>query len=118
MSYDKKCIPIILLPARKRCAKEVWRRANWVKASDLFLRSVTCTRDIAKLMRALRPECDLLVSSIFINPTQFAEHEDLDTYPRSTVEDLNLCRVEKNDLVFLPKSGRHLCGREEAADSH
>ena len=58
----------------------------------------------AKLMRALRPECDILVSSIFINPTQFAEHEDLDTYPRSTVEDLNLCRVEKNDLVFLPKA--------------
>ena len=56
----------------------------------------------ARLMRALRPQCDLLVTSIFVNPTQFAEHEDLDTYPRSEEQDLLLCWREQNDLVFQP----------------
>lgn len=56
----------------------------------------------ARLMRALRPQCDLLITSIFVNPTQFAEHEDLDTYPRSDKQDLRLCWQEQNDLIFRP----------------
>lgn len=54
------------------------------------------------LMRAARPECDVLVSTIFVNPTQFAPGEDFQQYPRPLERDLDLCRSESVDLVFTP----------------
>ncbi|QDT47631.1 Pantoate-beta-alanine ligase [Symmachiella dynata] len=54
------------------------------------------------LMRAAREECDYLVVSIFVNPTQFSPHEDLDRYPRPIEEDLRGCGDEGVDLVFHP----------------
>ena len=56
------------------------------------------------LMQALRGECDRLVVSIFINPTQFAADEDYKTYPRTEQEDLQICEEEKVDLVFIPRA--------------
>ncbi len=56
----------------------------------------------ASLMDRLRPECDLLVVSIYVNPLQFAPHEDLDTYPRNTEGDLKVCEAHGVDAVFLP----------------
>ena len=35
-----------------------------------------------ELVRQARSTCDVVVASIFVNPTQFAAHEDLDVYPR------------------------------------
>jgi pantoate--beta-alanine ligase len=40
--------------------------------------------------------------SIFVNPTQFAPGEDLDRYPRSLEDDVDLCAREGADLVFAP----------------
>jgi pantoate--beta-alanine ligase len=54
------------------------------------------------LMRAARQECDLLVSTIFVNPAQFAPGEDFEQYPRPLERDLDLCRSEGVDLVFTP----------------
>ena len=54
------------------------------------------------LMRALRDRCDLLVVSIFINPTQFAANEDYANYPRTEEEDKRICAAEKVDLIFIP----------------
>jgi len=54
------------------------------------------------LMRAARSRCDVLVSTIFVNPTQFAPGEDFEKYPRPLEGDLNLCRSEGVDLVFTP----------------
>lgn len=73
---------------------------------------------------------DAVVVSIFVNPTQFAAHEDLDTYPRTLDADLNALRDADVDLVFtpsekdvyphggsthttihVPKLGDGLCGR-------
>src|SRR3954469_19594911 len=42
------------------------------------------------LIRAARAECDLVVMSLFVNPTQFAAGEDLDRYPRDEERDLRL----------------------------
>lgn len=54
------------------------------------------------LMRLARKRCDVLVTSIFVNPTQFGPNEDLDTYPRDLERDEALCREEGVDVLFYP----------------
>ncbi len=54
------------------------------------------------LIRAARRDCDLVVVTIFVNPTQFGPAEDLDDYPRSIEEDLAACEREGTDYVFAP----------------
>jgi pantoate--beta-alanine ligase len=54
------------------------------------------------LIRAARAECDLVVMSLFVNPTQFGPAEDLDRYPRDEARDLRLAAEAGADLVFAP----------------
>ncbi len=54
------------------------------------------------LMRAARKTNDFVVVSIFVNPIQFGPAEDFETYPRDERRDLDLCRAENVDLVFIP----------------
>ncbi|MCD6418127.1 pantoate--beta-alanine ligase [bacterium] len=54
------------------------------------------------LMRIARKKCDVLVVSIFVNPTQFGAGEDLAQYPRNIERDKKLCREEGVDVIFLP----------------
>lgn len=54
------------------------------------------------LMRKGKARADILVLSIFVNPTQFAPHEDFDAYPRDLERDLNLARETGVDIVFAP----------------
>jgi pantoate--beta-alanine ligase len=54
------------------------------------------------LIRAARAECDLVVMSLFVNPTQFGAGEDLDRYPRDEERDLRLAGEAGADLVFAP----------------
>lgn len=54
------------------------------------------------LIRAARQACDFVAVSIFVNPTQFGPHEDLDRYPRPFEADLRACAEEGVDLVFHP----------------
>jgi pantoate--beta-alanine ligase len=54
------------------------------------------------LIRAARAECDLVVMSLFVNPTQFGPAEDLDRYPRDEERDLRLAGEAGADLVFAP----------------
>ena len=57
------------------------------------------------LARRARAECDLVIVSIFVNPTQFGPSEDLDRYPRDLDRDLALCGKEGVDVVFFPETG-------------
>lgn len=54
------------------------------------------------LMDAARHECDFVVVSIFVNPTQFGPQEDFSRYPRSLEADLKLCGEVGADVVFHP----------------
>jgi pantoate--beta-alanine ligase len=54
------------------------------------------------LLRAARAESDLVVMSLFVNPTQFGPGEDLDRYPRDEERDLRLAAEAGADLVFAP----------------
>jgi pantoate--beta-alanine ligase len=54
------------------------------------------------LLREGRKRGDLLVLSIFVNPTQFGPSEDLDCYPRDFERDESLARKCGVDLVFYP----------------
>ena len=56
----------------------------------------------ASLARRARAENDLVVLTIFVNPTQFAPTEDLDRYPRDLPRDLVVAETEGVDLVFHP----------------
>ena len=54
------------------------------------------------LIQAARAECDLVLMSLFVNPTQFSAGEDLDRYPRDEERDLRLAGEAGADLVFAP----------------
>ena len=53
-------------------------------------------------MEALRPEVDVLICSIFVNPLQFAQGEDLDAYPRDAAGDAVRCEEAGVDVLFSP----------------
>lgn len=54
------------------------------------------------LMHAARKECDFVVVSIFVNPTQFGPNEDFKKYPRDLATDRRLCEEAGADLIFYP----------------
>ncbi len=54
------------------------------------------------LVRMAREKSDITVVSIFVNPTQFAPGEDLDTYPRTEEADIARLAEVGTDIVYLP----------------
>jgi len=54
------------------------------------------------LLRRARADADRVAASIFVNPLQFGEDEDLARYPRDEPRDLAICDAEGVDMVFAP----------------
>jgi pantoate--beta-alanine ligase len=54
------------------------------------------------LMRAARSECDVVVVSLFVNPSQFGPNEDLNRYPRDEASDALAAAAAGVDLLFAP----------------
>jgi len=54
------------------------------------------------LVRQAKRDTDFVVVTIFVNPTQFAPHEDFDQYPRTLERDLELLQELDVDLIFTP----------------
>lgn len=55
------------------------------------------------LVREARKMSDLVVVSVFVNPTQFSPNEDFEKYPRDPTRDAELLSAENVDFLFLPK---------------
>ncbi|MEJ1922474.1 pantoate--beta-alanine ligase [Microbacterium sp. KHB019] len=56
------------------------------------------------LMRRAREQNDLVVVSLFVNPTQFGQNEDLSSYPRDEARDAALAENEGVDVLFAPSA--------------
>ncbi len=56
------------------------------------------------LVRRARELCDLVVVSVFVNPTQFGANEDFDRYPSDLTRDADLCVQEGVDYLFSPSA--------------
>jgi pantoate--beta-alanine ligase len=58
----------------------------------------------ASLLHAARADCDTVVMSLFVNPTQFGDTADLNCYPRDESRDLALATEAGVDIVFAPSA--------------
>ncbi|MEQ8925938.1 MAG: pantoate--beta-alanine ligase [Fulvivirga sp.] len=58
----------------------------------------------SELLRVARNQSDIVVCSIFVNPTQFNNQEDLINYPRTTDRDIELLKAVECDALFLPEA--------------
>jgi pantoate--beta-alanine ligase len=56
------------------------------------------------LFRAARAECDVVVVSLFVNPTQFGASEDLSRYPQDEARDAELAEAVGVDILFVPSA--------------
>ncbi len=55
------------------------------------------------LIRRARQKADIVVVTVFVNPTQFAPHEDFDRYPRDPKGDIRKIKEAGAHIVFMPK---------------
>lgn len=63
----------------------------------------------ASLIQKCREDNDIVVVSVFVNPTQFGPTEDLDAYPRDFERDTKLCQALGADLIFHPDPSEMYC---------
>lgn len=54
------------------------------------------------LVNTAKSECDVVVISIFVNPTQFNNHSDLINYPRIPEKDVPMLKAAGGDILFMP----------------
>jgi len=66
------------------------------------------------LIKKAKEENELVVVSIFINPTQFLKGEDLDKYPKKDEADKKICEISGVDILFFPHAD-DIYGRDEVS---
>ena len=83
--------------------RSVWREAKDKKQSVGLVPTMGALhKGHASLIEAARAENDLVVMSLFVNPTQFAPTEDLAAYPRDLQGDAKVAEAAGADIIFAP----------------
>lgn len=79
-----------------------WRRAG--KEVGFVPTMGYLHRGHTTLIERMRPRCDVLVVSIYVNPLQFGPNEDLARYPRDPEGDAAKCEAAGCDVLFMPEN--------------
>jgi len=84
-------------------AKDLKKYRKTLKGSVGFVPTMGALHEgHISLIKKARVENDFVIVSIFVNPTQFLEGEDLDKYPRKDEADKKICRLAGVDAIFMP----------------
>lgn len=95
-------LPVVRTVSYLRAAVGEWRRQG---LSVGFVPTMGALHDgHLSLVREAGAQADRVVTSVFVNPTQFAAHEDLGTYPRQEDRDAQLLASAGCHLLFAPES--------------
>jgi pantoate--beta-alanine ligase len=87
-------------PGALRLQSERWRSAGLIVGIVPTMGALHAGH--VSLVRRARDECDRVVVSIFVNPTQFGPGEDYSRYPRPRERDIEICAEERVDAVYAP----------------
>ena len=95
-----------ILVFKTRGALQEWRRMVEANQSTVgFVPTMGALHEgHASLIRAARKDNDRVVLSIFVNPTQFNNPDDLKNYPKTWDSDLATARKNGVDVIFAPDS--------------
>ncbi len=97
---DSGPLPVVRDTARLRGAVSAWRSET--RTIGLVPTMGALHEGHLSLVRAAKTQCERVVASLFVNPKQFAPHEDFERYPRDEVGDAALLAAAGCDLLFAP----------------
>lgn len=94
-------LPTVRDVAALRAAVAAWRKAGL--SVGLVPTMGALHEGHLSLVRTAKARCDRVIATLFVNPKQFAPHEDFERYPRDEAGDAKLLASAGCDLLFAPE---------------
>jgi len=94
-------LPVVRDVAALRYAIAAWRKAGLTVG--LVPTMGALHEGHLSLVRTAKERCDRVVTSLFVNPRQFAPHEDFERYPRDEAGDAGMLASAGCDLLYAPE---------------
>ena len=105
-----------IVTEEKKLRAQIWQQRKAGKTIGFVPTMGALHAGHLSLIAKAKKHADFIVASIYINPTQFAKGEDLDSYPRTEKKDTKMLQVAGCDLVYIPK--KSLYGPDHATSLH